>query len=549
MANYAGRKLKTTHFLPFAVSAEDRIKTFTRDMERAAIVYLAESSRKRGEGHILKKPEEKLVFITEACYPIWLVPWNEGTLLFDGLNVTAHTLYSDKLPDIKVCEKDIRRSKKTYEAYSMALSRNANYFKNLAGKEEKTIEGLITAPEFIQDFSVYLLKEKEAEKALMTRVVLYTTINKSEISASVKKLSDMKAKIDEEIGNLNLSMKLLNLTTGEKVIEIRKEIKTIRRKFDKRIAKAKPAVTKRIRQIQKRYDLKITRISKRFERKLRFLHENQVKLEKTQKRLRNEIRRYETKIESYRSRKNKKGEIKWTRKLKETTKKLPTFEKGIRDANKEIGKLETARKLEVSQQRIECDTRSEEAKKILRDLEASREARIRMKQQEIASLKDSTSRIIKQMNEMTKLKNAALNEFERIRMPKKEKACKLVYLPFYLVRYEMEAENRYVIYPPSIVSGMGILTKMKGVLGVEKMKAFLQPRSKAITLFLDQVLALIQRNSMFEKELTDAGIQDSILRIRKTRIGVKRGLRELKNENWLSKSELQTLGKLLYIHA
>ncbi|UCD26802.1 MAG: hypothetical protein JSV75_01380, partial [Candidatus Bathyarchaeota archaeon] len=75
MIDYMNRGLRTKLILPFAVSAEDRIKAFTKDMEIATIFYLAESNREKGEGHILKKTDEKLVFIAEACYPIWLVPW------------------------------------------------------------------------------------------------------------------------------------------------------------------------------------------------------------------------------------------------------------------------------------------------------------------------------------------------------------------------------------------------------------------------------------------------------------------------------------------
>ena len=186
--------------------------------------------------------------------------------------------------------------------------------------------------------------------------------------------------------------------------------------------------------------------------------------------------------------------------------------------------------------------------KILKELEASREARIRMKQPEITSMEETASLIINQINEMAKSKKAALNDFDRISIARRKKTRALVYLPFYFVRYEMESKKRYDIYPPSIVSGMGILAKMKGVFGATKMKCFLQPRSKAITVFLNQLVTLIQKNPMFEKEVTEAGIQDSVLRTKKLRIGVKRGLKELKKEKWITKNELQTLSKLLFIH-
>ena len=86
-------------------------------------------------------------------------------------------------------------------------------------------------------------------------------------------------------------------------------------------------------------------------------------------------------------------------------------------------------------------------------------------------------------------------------------------------------------------------------MGSPRMKDFLQPRSKAVGSFLNQLVTLIEKDSMFEKDVTEAGIQNSILRQKKLRIGVKRGLKQLRDENWLSKDELQNLGKLLYIYA
>jgi hypothetical protein len=551
MADYIDRRSKTRFVLPFAVSAEDRVKAFTKHMEIAAIFTIAESGRKKGEGHILKKPDEKLVFIAEACYPIWLISWGGATLLFDGLGITSHTLSCDMVPDIRAFNKDIRSAKRC-EAYSAFLSRNVTYFKDFVGKEEKTVEGLIASPDFIQDFRVYLSGAKETEKPLVAKTVLSPIVKESEISASVKELSELEAKINGDIKNLDASMKLLSNTTNERVKAVRKQIKEVRRKFAKKIEKVKPRVARRIQQIREKNNKKIASESKRYEKRLRVLHRDQVKLEKMQERLKGQINRCEIRIKSCRRRKNKRSETQWTLKLKRIKKNLQAVERKIKVTVNKIGKLEASKKFETSELRLECDKRVERAAKILRELEASREAEIRVKRQKITShvpaLKDTTSLIINQMNEMVKSKKAALIEFDRISMPRKKKAITLVYLPFYLARYEREANKRYVVFPPSIVSGMGMLTKLKGVFGVARLKAFLELRSKAITVFLNQLVPLIQKDSMFEKEVTEAGIQNSVLRIKESRIGIKRGLEELKNEEWISRSDFQTLGKLLFIY-
>jgi hypothetical protein len=96
---------------------------------------------------------------------------------------------------------------------------------------------------------------------------------------------------------------------------------------------------------------------------------------------------------------------------------------------------------------------------------------------------------------------------------------------------------------------MGILTKMKGALGAAKMTALLQSRSKALNQFLDRIVPLIEKDPMLEKVVTEAGIRDSILLKKQLRIGVKRGLKQLEREKWITKDELQTLSKFLYIYA
>ncbi len=504
--------------LPFGVPSEDRIRVFPKDVEMAAILYLAEEDRKKGAGHILKKPDEKLAFITQACYPIWLIPWNGGTLLFDGLGVTTHAMSYDTQPDVDAFLGDIQASAQTGEAYSAALSRNANYFQAFAGQEEETIEGLITDPDFIQDFWVYLLEVEEAKAPSANKAVVSPLIGVSDISVSVKALAGLKAKIEDDVRALETSMKLLTVVTRRQTRALRTEIRAIRRKFDQEIKKVKPRVNKKMRQIQKKYDAAVTKFSKRSDKRLRRLQKDRRKLQKS--------------------------------------KKAPsTTKRKIRAIDNKIARLKAAKKKKLAQERVARDTRIEEAATILRDLETSRDARIGTKQNEKALLKKMTSSIIDQLDELVTAKRAALHEFYKISMdtygisrPRKDD-CALVYLPLYLVRYETESKKRYVVYPPSVVGSISILTKVKEALGVDRMKSFLQPYSKPITALLKQLVPLMQSNPVLEQELSDAGIRTSILGVTELRMSVSRGLQELKGEKWLSEAERETLSKLLYTYS
>jgi hypothetical protein len=533
--------------LPFAVAGKDRFKPFTKDMEMAAIFYLAERDRKKGEGRVLKKPEEKLAFIAETCYPIWLIPWRGRTLIFDGLEFTNPSISYDELPDIKAFKSDIQASSKSLEAYVAALSQNANYFQNFAGKEGKTIEGLITNPNFTQDLMEYLQDAESMRKGGTTKALLSPRLDESEVSASIDKLSDLRGTIEQEIKSLSKGMKFLSKETRGQVKALRAEMKATMKEFDQRIKRIKPKVMEKIKKIQESRDAEVTRISKRYDRKLRALQQKRVKTENTLERLSSDIERIESDIKGCRENKDEAGEFQLTQQLDEIKKKLPVLDKKIKDIDREIEDVEDAKKIKVARARTKPEDRVEEAMKSLRDIEAAKEARTRLEQQQLADLEEQTSSIIKQMDAMIKAKEAALHQIDSIGAKERRRKDALVYLPVYLICYETEVGKRYVVHPPSYVGSMGIKTKLKGVLGAGKMKSFLQSRSPAIATLVDRLLDLTQENPVFEKEITEAGTKASILRTTELQIGIKKGLTELKDEGWISENELEILNKGLAI--
>ncbi|HDQ05932.1 MAG TPA: hypothetical protein ENN36_04315 [Candidatus Bathyarchaeota archaeon] len=527
--------------LPFAVAGKERFKPFTKDMEMASIFYLAERDRKKGEGRVLKKPEEKLAFIAETCYPIWLIPWRRRTLIFDGLEFTNPSISYDVIPDVKAFENDIQASSKSREAYVAALSQNASYFQNFAGKEGKTIEGLITNPNFTQDLMDYLQDAESMRKEGTTKAILAPLLDESEVSASIDKLSELRDTIEEEIKTLSRSMKLLSKMTRGQVKALRAEMKATMKEFDQRIKKIKPQVMEKIKKIQESRDEEITRISKNYDRKLRALHQRRIRTERTLERLSTDIERIEADIKTCRENKDEAGEFQLTQQLDDIKKKLPVLDKEIKDIDREIENVEDAKKIKVARARTKPDDRVEEAMKALRDIEAAKEARTRLEQQELADLEEKTSSIIKQMDAMVKAKEAALNEIDSIGSPERRRKDALVYLPAYLICYETEVGKRYAVYPPAYVGSMGIKAKLKGVFGAGKMKSFLQCRSPAITTLIDRLVDLTQENPVFEKEMIEAGAKANILRTTELQIGIKKGLTELRDEGWISETELETL--------
>ncbi len=532
--------------LPFAVPARDREKAFTKRMEMAAVLCLAEMDRRKGAGFVFrrKKPEE-LVFIAETCYPMWLVPWKGRSLLFDGIGAMTHALLCEALPDVKVFVNNAQGSAVIREAYSAFLSDNLNYFQGFTSTEERIIEGLITSPDLIQDFVYYLPEAKAIKKPIIDKALLSPVIDEFALSSTIQDFINLRATLKEDIKNLLESMKLLSATTKMHTKANHKKIGEIQKKFDGKITILKPSIMWKIRQIQKKYDRQITRVSKKFERQLHRLYHERVKLEKTMQSTTAKIERCEAEIRSSKLHKDAASELQWRQDAESCRKKLSTLERMVKEIDKKIENVNATKKQEIFKIRSECDVQSEEAMKPLRDLKASRDAKIRMSQQETKSLEDSTSMIIDQIDKLVQLKRMALDKLDGMGIPERRRKYALIYIPIYLVCYQRELKKRYALYPPSIASSMGIATKFRGVFGATKIKSLLQPRSKPITNLLNQLLTVIEQNPVFEKELSDAGIRVNVLRTKTSRESIKKGLKELRAEGWISEDEFQTYDDLL----
>lgn len=544
MLQLADQEPEKRFILPFATPTATRRRDFTKNMEMAAILYLAESKREKGEHHVFKKSDEKLVFLSEVRYPLWLIPYHGATLIFDGLGLTSHTLSYDAIPDTEVFNKTLRDNRKTTDAYAATLARHKNYFGNIVGKEEITIASLITRSDLVDDFKNYLPRMTKAPNQFTTQAVLTAVNEAREIRAGLDQLSTLRQRTGQDIDNIGASMKLLSRTTGRRIQALRREIRATREKYGEQIEKIKPKVRRKVGEIHRKYTRIIAGKSARAKKQLRGLHENQIKLRKTLRHLNTEAKRCETGRRS--GRRGKKTQ--WTLKLQRIKKKLPGVRKKLKATTKKVRDVEAKLKLEVAQQKTECDERIEAGNKIFLDLQASRDADITMKRREIATLEDLTRHITTSMQALVQRKRAFLKEFDTITLRGGKRLRGLVYVPFYLARYERDDKTRYVVFPPSLVSDMGILTKMKGALGAAKLTALLQPRSKAMAAFMNRLVALIETHPMLQKDLTEAGIQGSILLKKRLRLGVKEGLVKLENEHWISPKEFEAFSKLLYVY-
>jgi hypothetical protein len=212
---------------------------------------------------------------------------------------------------------------------------------------------------------------------------------------------------------------------------------------------------------------------------------------------------------------------------------------------RQIEQTESQKKIEVANVRAEFNAQSEEAMKDVRELEALKDSKTQLFEQETKSLEGMSSTILSQLDKLAKQKRVALDEFDKMGIREQRRKQALAYVPCYLACFKVGDQRKYAVYPPAVVGGMSAMTKFKGLLGVSKTKSLFQQRSRAVTNVLSQLVVLINRDPVFKRDLHDAGIRANILETAESRGKIVKGLESLRSEEWISSSEFQTLSASL----
>jgi hypothetical protein len=162
-------------------------------------------------------------------------------------------------------------------------------------------------------------------------------------------------------------------------------------------------------------------------------------------------------------------------------------------------------------------------------------------------LEKQTKLISDQIGRTVKQREADIAQFEKLGVRKELglEGNSLHYVPFYVICYQAELRRRYLILPPSVANAIGFATKLKGVLGMARIKQLMVPRFKIITSLMDTIQVLIQQSAVFETEIKELGARTNLLTPSAARAEIEKGLAYLKNEGWLSEKEYDAIRQRL----
>ena len=531
--------------LPFSVLSENRKEPFTFDLEAAAVFSLAEIDRAKGGGLISRQPEEKIVFIAKMGYPLWLFPWSETTLIFDGLNRSDYTLPYAVIPDVKPFMENLKRGSKTFETHMAFLADHINYFQAPVTEKGFLIKGIMREPEFLREFDSYRREAIAIEEQPINVALLSPTIDESTISFISQELEKLHFSFKEDLDRLHRCMKFITKATQHYINELRSKANAVKEEFEVKIRAQEEIVAPKVARVKEDYDNQIIESAKTFDRQRQPVQKEKVKLEKSREQALAKIEHYKLEAKTHAERDDSVGEQKWKEKSGETKKELSEIEDELKKTEKALKDMEESKSLEVINLRSELEAKIKEARQPLLELESSRDAKILIHNQDIEKMEQQTKLITDQLGRTAKLREASIAQFAAlgVKQDLELKEAALFYVPLYVACYQVELKKRYLILPPSEANAIGLSTKLKGALGRAKIKQLLVLRFDAMTSLMDAIQVLAQQSAVFENEMREKGEKTNMLTMSSLRERIKIGLECLKQEGWFSDKEYQAFSQ------
>ena len=526
--------------LPFSTP-----KTSAPEVEVAAVFAVAELERNKGGGLIARQPEEKLIFLSKIGYPLWLFPKNDATFVFDGFSDSSYSVPYAEVPSAKVFMESLKANLRPRENYMAFLSDHSNYFQQPLKEKQFMLRGLIANLDFKNEFNVYR-KEATETTAQTNAAVLLPTLEETAISFMLAEFDKLQAFLREDAERLPECIRRINKTTSQYITELDYEAAAVKEEADAKIRAQEELVNPKIAKLNKEYKRKIKNLKESFDKELQSLQKLKIKTQRFIEGGEGKIKLYQREAKAQATKKHVIYEKRWKEKIKQTQKELNGLKKELKNIENNVKKLSKQKVQEISKLNFELDAEIKLARQPLLELEAARDAKMLTFKQETSKLLKQEKPVIEGLNKSLKLREAIKANFEVLGIREQQlKNSALFYVPFYVACYEMGLTRRYLILPPSTITGVDFSAKLKGALGMSKIKDLLVPRFKAITALIEKVQVFTKQNAMFEGQLNGLAQRNNLLNNGLFMESVEKGLVYLKGEGWLSDKEHQVLSNRL----
>jgi hypothetical protein len=526
--------------LPF--SAEKSNEILASEVEAAVVYALSEFERMKGGGLILKQPEETLHFIAEMGYPLWLFPNNLVAYIFDGLNDFQYSFPYVELPAAKSFMENLEANSKTREDYMTFLSDNSRYFLQPTKEKEFSIRSLIVDSDFKTEFGAYRKEATEVMGQVTKLVALTPILQETIISSIIAEMNRLQSSLKENADELPECLRCINKTTDQYITELNYAAEAVKDETDAKIKAQEELINPQIIKLNSEYKRQIAKVTVSFDEELVKLERRTAKTSKSIDNEEKNLKLYERAAERHAKKNHLIYEKRWKSKSRQAKKEIDGLEKELKRIENNIKYLSKQKNEKISALRFALESEIKLARQPLLDFETARDAKILIFKQETEKLVNQEKPLVESLKDAIELAERVSADFQTIGIRNLQlRDPALFYVPFYVVCYQGGTANRYLFLAPSVTRSVGFAAKLKGVIGISKVKEIFTPRFRAIAVLIDRIQDLVKQDSLLDQQINELGERNNLLKNELTRVNIAKGLVYLKDAGWLSQREYQLL--------
>lgn len=524
--------------LPFA--PQKSREPFNSQVEEAAVYAFAELERMKGGGLIMKQPEEKLVFLAKIGYPLWVVSRNESSYILDDLSAPNLVMSYFELPSVKTFMESLEANSKTREDFIAFLSDHNNYFSQPKKEKEVSLGHMIVDSAFKKEFNAYRREAVEITGQAANYALLSTMLEEGKVSSFLTEIVNLQmgARDDEE--KLAECQRAINKITGQYITELDYEASAVRDEANAKIRAQAEFINPKVAALNAQFKRRISEVAKSFDQELENIGKLKAKTQRNMESAEGKIGLYQREAESHASKNHLIYEKRSKEKAAQTKKELKALGKELKRTEKNFEKLTKRKKSETAKLQIELDAEIKRARQPILDLEAICDAKMLIFKQETEKLFKMEKPVADSLSDAMKLEETIKGKFAMLgSVDLQLKNPALFYVPFYVAFYQAGLSKRFIFLPPSVAAEESFATKIKDAFGRSKIKQFLIPRFKAVSMLIDNVEILAKQDPLVDNQIRSLGEKNNLVTSRLTRGSIAEGILRLRSQGWLSDKEYQ----------
>jgi len=505
--------------VPYAMVDEKRVLPFTRELELASLLVLAEARRKRD------RPSS----MARVYYPLHILRWEGGALLIDLLRLNHTSIKYDVIPKVDEFERVLDASSEEPDAFRKALRSKGARFKGFAGHKTVRINGLIVQRGKSEELSKFLGNMYDFEP-VDEPVIFKPVLKNGDIKSIIASIRSLREDIEGDLKLLERAKRSMMgaLDIARKVLN--EEIQNIR----DRSTKVKAPMRKEFEKVK--------------DRRRRALKLELGKVRKEYRKQATPLRGERTKLKGKLARRRKKLDLlkadKESAVIENISREIKEFEVEFEKVDSAIRSLETWRDAEVKKARTQCNGAiKSEADKIKEEDARSRDE-VQKRKAEISELETEVKAVASNINSLIRSKNGKLRSISGLCFDIAAESTDL-YVPFYIFQYG----EKFDFYPPVVASSAkGFLSRFKRMLAENlqsKMTQLIKPRTDFMDKYLAKAVKTLGRSTTLASEYRRAGDRLNLLRSREAVDKIMVGLVRIHREGWISEGEYIRLQEFL----